>query len=256
MSSTAGAMQSPAVRTAVCGRELAAAVWLALVLLAFALSLFLTWRRLAGALVLPLDGAAIVVSAIGLELAAATLRSLANDRRFSVLGTEYSVLVRLLPSVAAILLLAALTLPGTPAWGIAAAWLLLTAGEGSSWLSYHRPAPRRRNSEVVAEPEIPDGLVQRVTRIRQADRESLHALVQAEVTANDRMAVVHLAFCPPLAERPELTAHALDADGADIRIAQVETFGARIEVRLPQAEPEPRRVLVEMLGSVICRPGA
>lgn len=66
---------------------------------------------------------------------------------------------------------------------------------------------------------------------------------------NDRLAIIHLAFCPPLAERPELTAHALDMDEADVRITQAETFGARLEVRLPAVAQAERSFLIEVLGS-------
>jgi hypothetical protein len=280
MSSTAGAVETRSAKTVAMDRDLAAAVWLALLLLAGGLSLFLTWRRIAGALVQPPSGGALVAAAIALSSAVALMRSLVCEGRFSLLGTEYSVLstqvtnlltlpsqstsqlLLLLPGVAAVLFMAALTLPGTPAWGIATAWFVLIAGETMTWLLHLRPPgsrstspPRRPLADAEApaavdESEIPPGLVQRVTRIRENDRELLHALLQAEVPADDRIAVVHLAFCPPLAARPELTAHAMESEDAEIRVTQVETFGARIEVRLTQAEEEPRRVLIEVLGSV------
>jgi hypothetical protein len=261
MSSTAGAVETRASRPEVAARDLVAAVWLAFVLLAVGLALFLTCRRLAGVLLSPLAGEAIVAFAAGLETVAIALRHAANQHLRSVPRNEYSVLVRLLPGTAAVMMLAALTLPGTPAWGLATAWLLVIGGEATSWFLHRPRTARRRQAESEApiaalEPEIPDGLVQRMTRIRRGDRESLHALLQAEVAANDRAAVVHVAFCPPLPARPELTAHALDSDDADVRIAQVETFGARIEIRLPLVQQEPRHVLVEILGSVTCRPCA
>jgi hypothetical protein len=106
------------------------------------------------------------------------------------------------------------------------------------------------------EPEIPEGLVQQVTRVLEGERESIHALVRAEIAAHDRLSVVHLAFCPPLAARPELTAHAVDADDAEVRITQAEAFGARIEVRLPKVDKSARSVMIEVLGSVIARQGS
>lgn len=261
MSSTAGAFESRSSQSAIVARELAAVLCLALVLLSFALSLFLTWRRIVGALVVPLGAIPIVLAATGLVVTSTVLRSCSTQCRHVVLSTEYLVLVRMLPGVGAVMLLAALTLPGTPPWGIAAAWLLLIACETTSWYLYRRGTaghPTRTDSAqtAVAESELPSGLMQRITRVREADRESLHALVQTEIEAGDNVAVVHLAFCPPLAERPQLTAHALDSDGADVRIAQVETFGARIVVRLPHVEPQPRQVMIEVLSSVTCPPDA
>ena len=84
----------------------------------------------------------------------------------------------------------------------------------------------------------------------------LHALVRADVAAHDRISVIHLALCPPLGARPELMAHSLDAENAETRITQIESFGARIEVRLPRAEAEARSVMIEVLGGVTCPRGA
>src|SRR5262249_25283923 len=106
------------------------------------------------------------------------------------------------------------------------------------------------------ESEMPAGLVQQVTRVRDANCESIHALVRAEIPAGDRLAVFHLAFCPPLARSPELTAHAMEsgdelaAQGVEVRITQAELFGARIEVRVPYSVDQPQCVLGEVLGSV------
>jgi hypothetical protein len=174
----------------------------------------------------------------------------------------------LLPGVVAILLLAALTLPGTPDWGIAIAWFVLITSEAISWWLHLRPTWLRRQSVVARtladsdssaaadEPEIPPGLVQRLTRIREHDRESIHGLLRAEFAAQDRLAVIHMAFCPPLAARPELTAHAIDGDNAETRVTQVEMFGARIEVHRPRMEDQPCSVLIEVIGSVTSPTGA
>lgn len=251
MSSMAGATETRTTASVAIDRDLGAAIWLALVLLSCALAVFLTCRRLAGALIEPPGGSVLVITSLGLASAAALLRCLAKS------GISF-----LLPGISAVLLLAALTLPGTPTWGIAIAWLVLIVGEAMSWLVYLQPqrggdrlaltSPRSAAdvSDTIDEPDMPPGLVQRLTRIRENDRESLHALLQCEVAAQDQMAVVHLAFCPPLAARPKLTAHALDSGDVQVRITQVESFGARIEVRLPQVEPLPRKIVVEVLGSV------
>jgi hypothetical protein len=244
MSSAAGAATRDPIAI---DRDLRAALWVLVVALGCCLSLFLTCRRLAGALVQPPSGAALVTAAIALALAAALLRQIGSpDCR--------SRLTFALPGIAPILLLAALTLPGTPAWSIVIAWFALIVSEGTSWLVHERPRRREMQQPLAAdEPEIPAGLVQQVTRVRENNRETMHALASAEFASRDKLAVVHLAFCPPLAARPELTAHALDIDDAEVRITQSETFGARIEVRLPRADDQPRSALVEVLGSVTDR---
>jgi len=48
-----------------------------------------------------------------------------------------------------------------------------------------------------------------------------------------------------------LTAHALDDADAEVRVTQVETFGARLEARFTQASNEARRIIVEVIGSSI-----
>lgn len=249
------------------GRDLGVALWLAVLLLLGSVAVFLTWRRIAGALVQAPSGGALVVAAIGLVTMAVLLRVAARQRGNLVLSAEYAVLAHWLPGIGAVLLLAALTLPGTPGWSMALAWLMLIAGETASWRIYLNPSRRIAeratnrtfNDEALAaadEPEMPAGLVQRLIRIRDEGREDIYALVQAEIAAGDRLAVVHVAFVPPLAARPALAAHAVDEDDAEVRVTQTETFGARIEVRLSQNALTPRRAMIEVLGSVTCPPGA
>jgi hypothetical protein len=238
----------------------AAALFAALV----ALSLIFLLRRLSGALVQPLGGFGLITVALLSGLAAAGLRS-------TVLSTQYSVLTKLpltqplllaliaAPGIASLVLLAALTLPGTRPLGIAIAWFLLIAGEAASWLALHRSRRRsgRRAAPVRPQPiahpadetETPAGLVQQLTRVREGGRESLHAMVRAEIPAGDRLAVVHLAFCPPLQAPPELTAHAIDLENAEVRVTQAETFGVRLEVRLPRIVDGQTGVMVEVLGT-------
>jgi hypothetical protein len=91
--------------------------------------------------------------------------------------------------------------------------------------------------------------VQQVTRVREADRESIHALVQVEFAGGDQLAVVHLAFCPPLDAAPELAAHAMEAEDVEVKVTQGETFGARIEARRKaESIREARSTVIEVLG--------
>jgi hypothetical protein len=67
---------------------------------------------------------------------------------------------------------------------------------------------------------------------------------------------VHIAFCPPLAARPALTAHAMDEQEAEVKLTKAETFGMRIDVRLPRVKDQARCVLVEVIGVVTCPPNS
>jgi hypothetical protein len=267
-------------------RDLRALVWLVVVVLSCGLSLFLTWRRIAGALVQPPSSAALVGAAIGLAIAATLMRRIwplhtrrvgqvpgSTPRAWSAIAGPPSPGIDLpfaLPGAVAVLVFATITLPGTLTLGITTAWLVLIGSEAASWVLHRRTelSGRRRtrslplesheaqSADTDEEPEIPAGLVQKLTRVREPDRESIHALVQAEIPTGDRLAVVHLAFCPPLARSPELRAHVMETgdgfgmDDVEVRITQAESFGARIEVRVPSTVQQPRSVLVEIVGSV------
>ena len=277
MSSTAGAVDRapatgdiPAVE-----RRLVAATLLTLLVLITGLALLLLVRRLSGAFLQPLSGLAVVGAATVLVVATAGWRWFSLSTQYPVPSTQWHArlapaifwIPKVVPGIASFVALASLTIPGTAAWGLGLAWLVLIAGETCQWLVQFRPILTRTSwtrlatapaelPVTIEEPEIPAGLVQQVTRIVDGELESIHSVMRAEVVANDRLAVIHLAFCPPLAARPELTAHALDAKEAEVRITQAEAFGARIEIRLPQVEEFSRSVLIEVLGSVTGQRGS
>ena len=252
-------------------RQILAAAGTTFCTLFVGLSVVLFVRRLSGAFVAPPGSGVLIASALAAGLTAGVLRWVsacggpAPSAEYVVLSTlpwraSVSYAYFALPGIAAFLLLAALTFPATAAAGVGLAWFLLAGSEAASWLALFRGAqlPLGRNvSRPIAvaatlpepEAELPSGLVQQLTRIREAGHETLHAVMQAEVAAGDRLAVVHVSFCPPLGAIPEIAAHAIDAEDAEVRVAQAESFGARIEVRFPHAADQPRRVLVEVLGS-------
>ena len=265
-----------------------ASLWMVLAL-AIAVAALLVVRRISGVFQQPLGSAAIVLLAVVAELAVLLYRQLAIRAgltlvQYSTLSTQNSV-VYILPSALVLAALLSLTIPGTTLFGLLLAWIIVLAGE-TTQLHFHfrpiwdpalppppplappiptpPPLPSATVSKLVEiepaesecpdlegdEPEIPAGLIQQLTRVREDDHESIHALVQAKIHANDRQAILHLAFCPPLADKPELTAHALDCDDADVRITQAETFGTRLEVRLPAVSGSEHNLVVEILGSV------
>lgn len=276
MRSTAGAIEDTqhAGGTLAIQRQFVVVSLWSILGLAIGLAVLLLVRRMSGAFQQPLSGMAIVALAVLAELTTASYRRLwaghdCTNSQHWVLSTQYSVLSNLplnflLPSLVVLIGLISLTMPGTPLFGILLAWLIVITGEAVQWQfllrpMWHHVQPRSvipphsdspgEDETEPAETEIPPGLIQQVTRVLEDSRESIHAIVQAKVAANDRLAIIHLSFCPPLTERPELTAHALDMDEADVRITQAETFGARLEVRLPVVAPAERSFLIEVLGS-------
>lgn len=255
MSSTAGALARlvrPADRRQVVGLQQALA--LALLALLVFLAIVFAARRLAGGFEQPLSGGGLViVAALLAGMVIGIQRGLPRDihmsTEYSVRSTQYLILVAATALVASILL-AALTSPRTSAWATALSWFVVAAaallGPLQTRRALTKPAESAREPEVDAPPA---NLVQQLTRQRdEAGGETIHALAEAEIPAGDRIAVVHLAFCPPLEATPQLTAHAIDAEDAEVKITTAETYGVRLEVRLSKVVSQPRRVLVEVLG--------
>jgi hypothetical protein len=98
---------------------------------------------------------------------------------------------------------------------------------------------------------LPPNLVQQVTRLLEEEGERVHALARVAIEAGDCVGVLHLAFGPPLVGHPDLTACVVDDPEATARVTDAETFGARIEVRLPRPLPEGRVVWVEVHGLAV-----
>jgi hypothetical protein len=95
---------------------------------------------------------------------------------------------------------------------------------------------------------LPANLVQQVTRLIDEEGERVQALARVPIEAGDSLGVLHLAFGPPLAGHPHLAAEVVDEPRATARVTDAETYGARVEVRLPQAVPQSRTVWVEVHG--------
>src|SRR5262245_39265366 len=270
MSSRAGALRLARVSEGhtASGRQLLAATGVTLLVLFAALALWLIVRRLGGAFTQPLSGPGIVAAAVAIAVTTHFVNWILTSTRYSVLSTRYQSYLSPTATCAAIMLLGSLTLPGTPTWGLVVAWLVLLGGEAARWspsirphLNHILPRPGRsatapRPTEATMEAEIPAGLVQQMTRVREENRESIHVLASTQIPDGERLGVIHISFCPPLPARPQLTAHAMEADDVDVRLTQAEAFGARIEVRTSQAQAEPRSVVIEVLGSVTDRQSA
>jgi hypothetical protein len=235
-------------------------------LTAVALLVFVTGaiivRRLSGSFEQPLGGAAFLGTALlGAGIAAAVRLAVLKKHSHSM-ACMTDLLRSAVAGAIALVLLAAVTLPGTPAACVALGWFGLATAEGATWLlllhgiplGWRRPAQRGTCHLPVAarldeerDEELPAGLVQQMTRIRSDEGESIHALLAIDVPDGRPPSAVHLAFCPPLSSPPELTAHLLDGDAAAVRITRSETFGARVDLDWKGAAAVGR-VVLEVLG--------
>ena len=224
---------------------------------------FLMIRRTTGALSNPLTGEGLVfVTIIALAGCAAFRVSwLALD---SGATAPRPVVWLALPSLSLVFLVAALTRSQTPLWAVGLLWLTTVASEVAWWLAGVRwgawrsaPASESRSPQPVSselqsdldveeEVALPTGVIQQLTRARSDSHgESLYGLVRAEFAPGELAQQVHVAFCPPFAERPKLQAFVVDGPAANVHVAQLESFGTRIELRLPSHARHEEHVVVE-----------
>jgi hypothetical protein len=141
--------------------------------LMFLLAAVLLGRRVAGALIRPLDGATILLTGLLLAAAAATLRLTWKRVSADPSGTGRCWLVWTLPALALLAFAFALSLPDTPVWSLGLFWAILAVEEGVSlWLVWRgidteEPAaeeddglsleeigPPEMTAELTAVPEI------------------------------------------------------------------------------------------------------
>lgn len=220
-------------------------LWLAAILL--------VWRRLAGALSSPLDLPAIVALAAVLAATAAAARLLMRQDH----ARRRHRLAEAAVSAPVVLLAAAASLSGTPVAGLILLWVAIAAEEVLAWWIGPRrtqpglqpPAPSDPPLEMAKEPdtgepvdeeseeEVPPGeILQQITRSRLADGgEILSGWLRVPLAAGQRSANVHLAFCPPFSQTPQLAVDQRDGPSARIRPIQILPYGARFDLKLAQS---------------------
>ena len=197
----------------------------------------------------------------------------------------FAHVVHAVPGVASGLVLLAISTPASGVLFLAAAWLVWLASEAAAWhwrraskaeqalapsgtapsapsccpqraaalLDGSAPPRVPATGPPLHAPEdetelLPPNLVQQVTRLVEEEGERVQALARVPIEAGDSLGVLHLAFGPPLAGHPHLAACVVDEPRATARVTDAETYGARVEVRLPQAAPQSRTVWVEVHG--------
>jgi hypothetical protein len=93
---------------------------------------------------------------------------------------------------------------------------------------------------------LPPGVSQRVTRGRDDSAgEMVYGLIRCDFEPGQRQQIVHVAFCPPLQQAPQLSLDQVGGPTARLRPAVVEPFGAGVEVKLKAASSEPSSVQIQ-----------
>jgi hypothetical protein len=226
-----------------------------LLVVGLALAGLLAARRVAGALVRPLDllelAAAGTVAALWRWGADVWIERSGASRRAKALSAA--------ASTAAVLACLVLWLPGTSWSGVALLFAPLAIVEAVRRFKLLRravagvapvtslattSAPSPLDEETVAE-----DVTQQLTRRRDAaGRETIHGLLRASFSKGQRTAVLHVAFCPPLAGDIQCEAESVEGPPAEVIATQQFAHGVRLEVRLEGPADEACHVLVELLA--------
>lgn len=245
-------------------------------LLLFA-AVVLWWRRLAGALVHPLEPAVLLSAAVMVAAAAAAIRFGVLDQR-APLGQHAgrTRLVRWLPwtvSASVVAIGAALSLRDTSLSGLAVFWMILAGEELWGWTRWRPVRPQVATAAVAAptsEPAAParvplpvdapasiayeseanaaaaPDVLQQLIRRRTADGgEALSGWLRVPLAANQRTANVHVAFCPPFPRAPQVAVEQLDGPAARIKKVQVLPYGARLDLKLAEHSDVPASVVLQ-----------
>lgn len=251
------------------------AAWTALSLF-IALAALLAVRRLTGAMTQPLPGPLLVLVAAALAavlvllrlwLLPSDMRGLRASRPLTwEIVSRWSIVA--LPSVALAVLLVSVMTTGTSLPAALATLLFAGVIEGLFWRHIAvalrafptEPAlelPHRsvQSAEAASEQNetdeeaYPASLLQQIVRTRgEAGGEAIHAVLRAEFQPGEQVQVLHIAFCPPLANPPRLQAMTPGRTAADVKVTAAHTFGARLEVHLASPAVESIELIVELMG--------
>ncbi len=223
------------------------------------------WRQLAGAIEHPTQPAGLLLAgglAIGLAGAARFARRQAGAPGPLGIRPAEPWPARVLTSVAVLLLAGGVSLRGGSLAPLCVFWAAILAEEGWAWARVLRrrrfaaanlTETPRTQSEGFSPPSVfhpppsalPDEVLQQLTLSRDAQgRRLLAGWLRLVVEAGQRSGNLHVAFCPPFAEPPEVEAESLAGPPCSIKTAQVLPYGARLELKLTATADHPDSVVV------------
>jgi hypothetical protein len=250
----------------------------------FGLALLLLLRRWFDAFHKPLGSFGLVLLGLALCGSAATARLLwyIARRCQGRVARRSDWLFDMLLTAGVLGLAAAMSLPESPLIPMVVLWFAALGGETTNWLLRLRGnraetvselpgddgstedaaagaagGPVHRQGEVLddvghwpADDEsaetLPEGVSQRITRAREeSGGEIVYGIVRCDFAPGQRQQNVHLAFCPPMRRRPQLSMDQVDGPTARLRPSTVESFGAGVEVKLKTASSEPSSVQIQ-----------
>lgn len=227
-------------------------------------AVFLLSRRLTGALIHPLPPAMML--GVGMMIACLALGSRSFFPRHGAFASQswLQKISRWSASIALVLIAISISLPGSSLVGLAALWLIVLGEEVWYWKSYQRRASRSFGgggppscdkatlaiNAIAGEPTEEaewqsSSLTQRLTYERtDAGGLAIEGWLRADFQPQQRIAAVHVAFCPPLTGSPHVEAEPLDGPDCTVRPTLVLPWGVRWEIKLDVAATEPQYVIL------------
>lgn len=251
--------------------EIFAASLFAMLFSMVALAGFLVLRRYGGALT-SLPASSMRLGTMATLLALAAVRLFAVQLSGRSWFRFWSVLPFFVAPVAAVGLTIALC--SWPASSNVLCWSALLVSEGSwaGWsvrrwatrrMAHPLPTapstsrleretiPQRGLSSPLGEEGLPATVFQQSSRAHNAEGgELLEFYCRSFFPPAERLQTVHLAFCPPLESIPRLRVDHFAGSPASFKIAEVQAYGARIEVRLAGIRDDRQEVVIHVHGEV------
>ncbi len=261
----------------------------------FGLALLLLVRRWSDALHKPLGSFSLIFLALalcGLATGARLLWHTAQRWQGQDHRRSYWLFDALL-TASVLGLAAAVSLPESPVLATVILWLVVLGGESATWFVRLRRertgtlsdplvedtaaqnAAVREAGSVVQQSDtaleaaadwpaddesseiLPEGVSQRITRGREeSGGEMIFGIVRCDFAPGQRQQNVHIAFCPPLQRRPQLSMDQVDGPTARLRPAILEVFGAGVEVKLKAASTGPSSVQIQFYACEVLPSGS
>lgn len=233
---------------------------------------FLWFRRAVGAISTPLSPSALV--GVGVAVTATALATRYVWKRTAATHSATLALSSLL-TVSALAFAAAASLPGSAPVGLVGLWLVVVGEEFWSWWPRHASSTEQlevvshcppkqvsgtdgheRFERAVADSSLgsdvtQEHVTQQVTRVLEPDgTERVVGWMRVSFEPGQRLASVHLAFCPPFARTPEASLERLDGPQVRIKRVQVFSFGARFDLKLDSPAEQRSDVLLHVAAEV------
>jgi hypothetical protein len=272
MDAVAGISWSPAAkRRAILSAPVRESIAAALSISTAMVATFLLSRRLAGGLTTPLSPLLLITVGLITAAAACSAQLLTSSAGQTNVSAFRLIVVPWLTMLALPAMAIAVSLPRSSPFGLVVLWLTVGISELGLWqLRKNRPAGiadlihgQRQIiiTDSTAAPSSPidtnyrnqpDAITatQKLIYHRAADGTlSVEGWLQARLIAEQRTAIVHVAFCPAFDRAPTVEAEWVEGPSAELRPTLVLPWGVRWEVKLDVPAPAPTLAKLEFIAN-------